>query len=121
MAHFDGSESFDVKVGIKGTQAAQELKIPILFQSRMQTADHVNFGDTDTQCVRDRANDLVNGAFESMSVAFLGGESTKLAGKDADVGVVDITIKDVSGVIAVLSLSDGICDDAEGIEIVRAI
>jgi hypothetical protein len=56
-----------------------------------------------------------------VGVTLLGREGAKLAREHANVGVIDVTIVDVSGVIAVLSFSDGICDDAEGIEIVRAI
>ena len=50
---------------------------------------------------RDASDDFVDRLFESVRVAFLGGEGAKLAGEDADVGVVDVAIEDVGGDVAV--------------------
>ena len=118
MAHFDRSESFDVQIGIELAKASQKLEIPIFFQGWMQPADHVHFRYAETKRFTDRADDLFNCVLEGVGIAFLGGEGAELAGEHANVGVIDVTIVDVSGVVPVLLLAHDIGDKPERVEIV---
>ena len=46
MANFNGGKGLDVKIRIERAQTSQELQVPLFFQGWMQTADHVDFGDS---------------------------------------------------------------------------
>ncbi len=80
MADFDGSECLNVKLRIKRAQSFQKIEIPLFFQSRMQSADHVHLGDPERQRIRHGLNDFVNCVFECVGVPFLGGKRAELAG-----------------------------------------
>ncbi len=100
---------------------ATRLEVPFFFQARMQAADHVNFGHSNAKCLSHDIDNFVNRVFKSVCIAFLGGKSAELAGKNTNIGVVDVTVVDVRGVVAVLLLANVACNDAEGVEIGRAI
>ena len=121
MTNFDGGKSLDVKIGIERAQPAQQFEIPILLQGGMQPADHVHFGDAEPSASSTPRDDFIDRLLESVGVALFRGESAELAGENADVGVVDVTIVDVGGVVAVLSLAHRARHDAERIEIIRSI
>ena len=87
----------------------------------MQTADHVNFGYAETECFRDRADNFVNCVLKRVRIAFLGRESAELAGEDANVRVVNVTVVDVSGAVPIFPLAHNVGHDSKVIEIVRAI
>jgi len=57
----------------------------------------VQFRDADAQRLAGLPDDLLDRKLESISIALLFGEGTKLATQDAIVRVVDITIDDVTG------------------------
>src|SRR5262245_44369656 len=80
MTRFDGSESLYMQVWIEPPQPSQEIEVPVFFQSRMQSADHVHLGHAEPKRIRHRLKDFVNCVFECVRVAFLGGKSTELAG-----------------------------------------
>ena len=56
-----------------------------------------------------------------MRVTFPGTERAKLAGENADVGIIDVPIKDISGAIPVFSLPDDVSDQPERIDVGGAI
>jgi len=121
MAHLDGRECFDVQIWIECAQAAQEIEVPILFQCRMQTTNHVYFSNPEAACFSDSADDVVDGSFEGMDIAFFGGERAELAGENADIGVIDVAIQDIGSVVAILLFAECIGDNSERVEIVRAV
>src|ERR1700726_727411 len=121
MAHLDGRERLDVQIWIKRAQAAQEIEVPILFQCRMQTTNHVHFSNPEAACFSDSADDVVNGSLEGMGIAFFGGEGAELAGENANIGVIDVAIQDIGRVVAILLFAERICDNSEGVKIVRAV
>ena len=121
MPHFNRSESLYVEIGIERTKAAQEVQVPILLQRRMQAANHVYFGYSKGERFRDCTDNLVDSIFKGMGVPFLGGEGAELAGEHTDVGIVDVTVVDVAGVVSIFSLPHDVGNDPERVEIVRTI
>ena len=87
----------------------------------MKAADHVHFGDAAGQRFSHCGDDFIDRAFKSMRVALLRGEGAELAGEDADVGIVDVTIEDVGRGIAILPLTHGAGHDPESIEIMSIV
>ena len=117
MTHFDGSEGFDVEIRIQGTQLAQELEIPIFLQCRVQTANHVHLRDSKGERIAYDSDNFVNRVFESVRIAFLGGKSAELARENANVRVIDVSIVNVGGVVAVLSFTNNAGNHPEPVEI----
>ena len=78
MANFDRRKGFNVQIRIESAQSAQQIEIPLLFQGRMQTPDHVHFSNSKRQRFRHRLNNLAGGMLEGMSVPFFGGKRAKL-------------------------------------------
>ena len=87
----------------------------------MKPTHHMDLGDTERQGFADNANNFLDGVFKRMRIAFPGGEGAELARKNADVGVVDVAVVDVTGVISVLSLAHHIRHHPEGVQIARLI
>src|SRR2546423_10274779 len=121
MPDLDGGECLDDDLRIESAEAAKQFEIPILVQSRMQATDHVYFGDPGRERFLDCGNNILDRTLERVRVPFLRRECAKLAGKDADVRVIDVAIEDVGGDVAVFAFPDCARHDAEGVEIVRAI
>src|SRR4029079_65005 len=80
MAGFDCCECLYMQLRIKRAQSFQEIQIPLLFQSRMQSANHVNLSDTERERIRHGLNNFLDCVFECVRVAFLGGKRAELAG-----------------------------------------
>ena len=118
MTHLDGSKSLDVKIGIERAQFTQKLEIPIFFQARMEPADHVHLRDSKAERFSHHADNFVNRVFKGVCIALLRGESAELAGEDANIGIIDVTIVNVGGVVAVLSLAHDVGDHAKRVKIV---
>ena len=114
-------ESFDVEAGIERAQLPDQIEIPILFQGWVQAANHVDLRDTELERLADYFDNFIDRVFESVSVALFSRKRTELAGKDADIRVIDIAIMDVGRIITVLSLADYVRYYAESVEIVRSI
>ena len=121
MTHFNSGECLYLEIGIERPKAAEEVQIPILLQRRMQPADHMDFGYSKGERFRDGTDNLVTRIFKGMGVALLGGEGTELAGEYTDIGIVDVPVVDIAGVVSIFSFPHHIGDDPERIEIVRAI
>jgi hypothetical protein len=56
---------------------------------------------------------------EAVGIALLAGERTKLAGKNAVIGVIDVTVDDIARAIAHFALPHEIGDGAEGVQVFR--
>ena len=78
MAHFNRRKRFDVQIRVESAQSPQQIEIPLLFQGRMQTTDHVHFGNSERQRFRYRLNNFADGMLEGMSIPFFGGKRAKL-------------------------------------------
>src|SRR2546423_13538193 len=118
MSNLDCRESFDVRIGIESAQSTKQLEVPFFFQGGMQTADHVYLRDPEWERFRHGLNDLAGCVLKGMGIAFFGGERAKLTGEDADIRIVDVTIVNVGGDVAVLSLSHDVREHAERVQIV---
>src|SRR6266513_2969730 len=121
MTNLDGSKGFYVKGGIKSAQPSDKIEIPILFQRRMKSADHMHFGDSQAKRIAHHADDFIDRVFKRVRITFLRGESAKLAGENANIRVIDVTIVDVSCVVAVFSFAHDVGHDAKRVEIVRIV
>ncbi len=87
----------------------------------MQTADHVDFGDPKGQRLPDSADNFVNRIFEGVRITLFRRKRAELAGKDADVRVINVTIVDVRCVVAVFSFAQNVGDHSQRVEVVRAV
>ena len=83
----------------------------------MQTAHHVNFRDSMTQGVLDHCHYFLDRLFERVGIALLGGESTELTGKNADVRIIDVTVMNIRRVITVFLLSNRRGHNAQRVQI----
>src|ERR1700760_961497 len=110
-----------MKPGVKCTQAFQKVQIPLTRQSRMKSANHVNLGDAELKGLARCLDNLRDGQFKGMRVAFPGPERAELAREDADVRVIDIAVQDVSGAIPVISPPNNVWDQSKRIDVGRAI
>src|SRR3954462_2749246 len=87
----------------------------------MQPTDHVDLGNPEPQSVRHGANDFLRGMLECMGIPLFCGKSAKLAGENADIGIVNVTIMDVSSEIAVLPFAHHARQYAQSVEIGASI
>jgi hypothetical protein len=118
---FNCGKGLQLQLGIERAQTGEQLEIPLLAERGMQPADHVHFGDAAGQRFSHRGDDLIDRAFKSMWVALLRGKGAELAGEDADIGIVDVTIKDVGRDVTVLPLAHGAGHDPESVEVIRSV
>ena len=56
-----------------------------------------------------------------MRVTFPSAEGAKLAGENADIGVIDVAIEDISGTVAVFSFTNDVGDQAERVDVGRPV
>ena len=87
----------------------------------MKPPNHMNFGYPKLKRLTGGLDNLGDGEFEGMRVAFSGTKGTELARKNANIGIVDVTIQDIGGAIPVYSLPDNVGDETECINVRRAI
>ena len=87
----------------------------------MQSADHVHFSHSEVKGVSYNPDNFLNRVLKGVRIAFLGGKSTELARQHTDIGVIDVPVVDVRGVVAVLALAHHVRDHSKAVEIIRAI
>src|SRR6266516_6890467 len=87
----------------------------------MQPADHVDFGYPKGHRLPDSTDNFIDRVFEGVRITLSSRKSAELAGKDADVGVIDVTIVNVGRVVAIFSLAQNVGDHSERVEVVRAV
>ena len=87
----------------------------------MQPADHVDFGYPKGQRLPDSAGNFINRVFEGVRITLSSRKSAELAGKDADDGVIDVTIVNVGRVVASFSLAQNVGDHSERVQVVRTV
>ena len=61
----------------------------------MKSAYHVDFSDPERQRLSDNADNFIDRIFEGVRITLFRRKSAELAGKDADVGVINVTIVNV--------------------------
>jgi hypothetical protein len=119
MSYFDCGKRFEVELFIQGTKRLKKLDVPLCRQTGMEASNHMDFGDPLIQSVSCRTLNFRNRHLERMRIPSACTEGAKLAGKHANIGVIDVTVQDIACPVAVFSLSDDIGDLAEGIKIIR--
>ena len=121
MADFDRSEGLDVKFWIESTQPLQKFQIPFLLERGVQSAYHVHLRNSEWKRISYDLGNFVNRIFKRVRVALFGGKRAELAGQDTNVRVVDVTVVDISRVIAVLSFAHHVGNHSKSVKIVRTI
>ena len=121
MANLDRGESLDDQIGIERAQPVQQFDIPILFQRRVQSPHHVDLRDPSRERLLHGRDDVIDRALERMRIAFLGRESAKLTGENAEIRVIDVAIQDIGRDVSILLLPHGARQDPESVEIVGAV
>src|ERR1700733_6680757 len=81
----------------------------------------MNFGYPELKRLTSGLNDLWDGEFEGVRVAFPGTKGAKLARKNANIGVVNVTVQDIGGTIPVFPLPNDVGDQTKCISVCRAI
>jgi hypothetical protein len=119
MSYFDCGKRFEVKLRIQGTKRLQKVDVPFWRETGMETADHVDLSDSLVQSDSRRAFNLRNRHLESVRVAFTSAKCAKLAGEYANVGIIDVPVKDVGSPVTVFALTNDVSYLAERMEIVR--
>ena len=87
----------------------------------MKTPDHMDFGYPELKRLTGGLDDLRDGEFEGVRVAFPGTKGAELARKNANVGIIDVPIQDIGGAIPVFSLPNDVGDQTECINVRGAI
>ena len=117
MQDFNGGEALELQARVHGAQRLEHVRVIAEREGRVQAADDVQFGDANIQGFAGLLDDLVHGELEAVGVALFAGEGAELAGEDAVVRVVDVTVDDVVEAIARLFLAGEVGDGADGIDI----
>src|ERR1700730_15419699 len=87
----------------------------------MKTAHHMNFCDPKTSGLGNCVNNFLDRALESVGIAFFGSECAKLTGENSNVGIVDVAIENVGGIVAILLLAHRAGNDAKRVEVAAPI
>ena len=87
----------------------------------MKAAYHMHLGDPKLKRLARRLDDFGDSQFEGVRVAFSSTKCAKLAGEKANIGVIDVPIEDVGGAVPVFALPHDVGDQAERIDVGRAI
>src|SRR4051812_12843435 len=102
MANFYCSERFDVKGAIERTELPNEINIPIFSEAWMQPTDHMDLCNPQVQCFAHHGDDFINRVLKCMRVSFFCGKRAKLTGENTNVRVINVTVVNICGVVAVL-------------------
>src|ERR1041385_1011088 len=81
----------------------------------METANNMQFSDAELESFTRFLDHFLNGQLEAIRIALFAGERAELAAQNAVVRVINVTIDDVTGAIAHLSLPNHIGDCADGV------
>src|SRR5258708_13011645 len=87
--------------GIESMQRFDQLDVPFGWQSRVQSSDHMNLGDSLPDRLRGRGLDLRDRHFKGMRVSLTGPKSAELTGENANIRIIDIPVPDVGRPILV--------------------
>jgi len=87
----------------------------------MQSTDHMNFRYPELKRLTSGLNDLWYSEFEGVRIAFPGTKGAELARKNANIGVVNVTVQDIGGAIPVFPLPNDVGDQTKCINVRRAI
>src|SRR5262245_52903647 len=117
MPDFNGRKRFNVEAWVEFAKLPQQFEIPFARQRRMKPAHHVHFRNSTAERAARRLNNLRDRNFESMRIALPGAKGAELAGQNADVRIIDITVENVGGTIPVLSLADDVGDQTERVDV----
>jgi hypothetical protein len=77
----------------------------------------MQFGDAELESLTSLLNDLLNSVLEPVGIALFTRESAELAAENAIIGVVDVTIQDVTGPVTIFPLAHQVGDCAEGVQV----
>ena len=94
-------ERLDDQVRIQSPEVAEQIQIPLSGKCRMKPADHMDFRDPQPQGTPDGLDNLGTRHLEGVLLALLRPERAELAGKQADVRVVNVAVVDERGDITV--------------------
>src|ERR1700722_14119136 len=87
----------------------------------MKPSNHMNFGYPELKRLTGGLNNLWDGEFKGVRVAFPGTKGAELARKNANIGIVDVTVQDIGGAIPVFPLPNDVGDQTKCIDVRRAI
>jgi len=103
MANLDRGESFDDKIGIERAQTGAAIRYTILFSVGCNPPP-CGLRDPSRERLLHGRDDVIDRALERMRIAFLGRESAKLTGENAEIRVIDVAIQDIGRDVSILLL-----------------
>ncbi len=106
-----------MQIWVKRLQRAQHLGVILPLERRVQPAHNVDFGDPQLQRLLRFLDHFRQVVLVRAGIAPPPVERAEIAIEDADVGVIDVTIQDVVGDVAVLALPHRVCHRADGRQI----
>ncbi len=121
LGDFDGGECLDVNSGSDFFDGLDEVKVVLVGETGVDSADHVDLGDIDVSVPGEAFAHGVKGHLVWFWSAFLCVERAEFAELVADIGVVDVLVGDEVGLLAVPSLAHDVCHVADGGEIRRLV
>jgi hypothetical protein len=117
MSHFDSGKRLDVHARVKFAKPSKQFEIPFARQRRMKATHHVNLCDSISKCAPRRVDDIRNRHFERMGITLSGAKGAKLAGQNANVRIVNVTIEYIGSTIPIFPFTDDIRNQTERIDI----
>jgi hypothetical protein len=115
MANLDRCEGFDDQVWVESAHSLEQFDVPLLFQSGVQPADHVNLSNAGSQRFFDSRGNVIYRTLKGVGIPLLRRKGAKLTRENAQIRVVDVAIEDVGGDVAILLLAKRAGHNAEGI------
>src|SRR5436190_23813758 len=99
MKNFDSGETFQLEAGVQSLEGLERLHVIAERQRRMESAHDVQLGNAQRQRLPRKFDHFFGRVLKAIRVALLAGKGAELATQDTVIGVVEITIEDVTGAI----------------------
>src|SRR5213080_3993085 len=103
MQDFNGRKALQLQTRVQRAQGLEHLEVITKWQRRMQAANDVQFGNPQVQRLTRFLDDLLDCKLKPIRIPLFSRERTELAAQDAIIGVIDVTVNDVAGLISALS------------------
>jgi hypothetical protein len=83
----------------------------------VEAANNVQFGDPEVQRLTGLLDYLLNPKLKSVSIPLFPSKGAELTTENAVVRIVDITVQNITGLVACLTLSDKVGDGSDGVQV----
>ena len=109
----DHCECLDVGIRADGMHGVQQVEVVLVGQLFIDAGDHVDFGHWEVFCALKLCPDIIHRHPVRVWPALLRVKRAELAALVADIRVVDVLIAHIERIVAVLGLTDKVCQSAD--------